>query len=77
MTEQVFEVLSAVERAAQMELPTVHQPRRPGDTPMSILDTSKALKLLDWKAESTLDDMARTAWAWHKLRPYRNPYKLA
>mmetsp|Transcript_415 Transcript_415/g.1454 ORF Transcript_415/g.1454 Transcript_415/m.1454 type:complete len:505 (-) Transcript_415:1626-3140(-) len=71
----VFEVLTAVERAANMKLPTVHKPRRPGDTPMSILDTSKALRMLNWTAESTLDDMARTAWTWHKSRPYINPYK--
>ena len=65
----VLEVLSAVERAAGKKVKTVDQERRSGDATISVADPSKAEKILNWKAEYSLDDMAKTAWKWHNSYP--------
>ncbi|MGB5694006.1 MAG: UDP-glucose 4-epimerase GalE, partial [Flavobacteriaceae bacterium] len=40
--------------------------RRPGDITEAYADTTKANRILGWKAESTLDDAMRSAWDWEK-----------
>ena len=65
----VLEVISTVERASGKKVKTVDKPRRSGDATISIADPSKAEKILNWKAEYSLDDMAKTAWKWHNSHP--------
>jgi len=37
-----------------------------GDVEAVYASTSKANKVLGWKAELTLDDMTRSAWLWEQ-----------
>ena len=53
----VLEIVHAFERASGREIPYRVTPRRPGDIATCYADTSKAAKLLGWKAERTIDDM--------------------
>jgi len=62
----VREVIAAVERASGSTVPARETSRRLGDPPVLIADNRRAQKLLSWHAKySTLDDIVRTAWAWH------------
>lgn len=65
----VLEVITAVERVSGKKVKTKDCPRRSGDATISVADPSKANKMLDWKAQYGLDDMARTAWRWHSENP--------
>ncbi len=58
----VLEIVRAFERASGREIPYRVTPRRPGDIATCYADTSKAAKLLGWKAERTIDDMCRDSW---------------
>ena len=58
----VLEIVHAFERASGREIPYRVTPRRPGDIATCYADTSKAAKLLGWKAERTIDDMCRDSW---------------
>jgi UDP-glucose-4-epimerase GalE len=65
----VREVISAVERAGDCPVPVIEAGRRAGDPAMLVADTRLAQQTLDWKARySNLDDVIRTAWAWHASR---------
>jgi len=62
----VREVIAAVERASGATVPARETSRRIGDPPVLIADNRRAQELLSWRAKySTLDDIVRTAWAWH------------
>jgi UDP-glucose 4-epimerase len=43
--------------------------RRPGDISTCYSDPSKALSLLNWKTEFTLEDMCRDSWNWQLNNP--------
>ena len=58
----VLEIVHAFKRASGREIPYRVTPRRPGDIATCYADTSKAAKLLGWKAERTIDDMCRDSW---------------
>ncbi len=58
----VLEIVHSFERASGREIPYRVTPRRPGDIAACYADTSKAAKLLGWKAERTIDDMCRDSW---------------
>ena len=58
----VLEIVHAFERASGREIPYRVTPRRPGDIATCYADTSKAAKLLGWKAKRTIDDMCRDSW---------------
>lgn len=40
--------------------------RREGDVVKIYSNSFKARKLLNWKAEKTIDDIVKSAWNWHK-----------
>lgn len=65
----VREVISAIESASGRKINTVDSPRRSGDPSVSISDPSKANTTLDWQAKFSLEEMAKTAWAWHSGHP--------
>lgn len=65
----VFEVMKAVEKASNKKIKYTIMPRRSGDPAVSYADPSKAEKLLNWKAKYSLEDMAKSAWKWHKNNP--------
>ncbi len=65
----VREVIAAVQRAGGRPVPVLEADRRAGDPASLVADTRLAQKTLGWKARYTnLDDVVRTAWAWHASR---------
>lgn len=63
----VLEVIAAVERVTGCALPKTFGPRRPGDAPMTVADSSRIRELLDWQPRfEALDDIVAAAIAWEK-----------
>ncbi|MDO4319122.1 MAG: UDP-glucose 4-epimerase GalE [Bacteroidales bacterium] len=62
----VLELISRFEAVNDIKLPYKIVARRPGDVPAVWADTSLANEVLGWKAERSLDDTLRSAWAWEK-----------
>ena len=62
----VFEIASAVERVAGRKLPRKIGPRREGDPPALFAAAQKAADVLGWVPKRNIDDIIRTAWAWHE-----------
>lgn len=61
----VLEVISEARKITQRLLPTVLAPRRDGDPPRLVADTTKAQKLLNWKPKySNMKTIIRTEWEW-------------
>jgi UDP-glucose 4-epimerase len=64
----VREMIAAVERVVGRPIPTIEAPPRPGDAVGAFANADKALELLGWKAESTLDEAIASALAWAAKR---------
>lgn len=62
----VLELVTTFEKVNGLTLPYKIVGRRPGDVPAVWADTSLANNLLGWKAERSLDETLRAAWAWEK-----------
>jgi len=63
----VREVIAAVERASGRAVPFEDAPRRAGDPPELVADASLAGERLGWRPRlSALDEIAATAWRWHR-----------
>ena len=63
----VREVINAVERVTGLRVPTLLGERRAGDPPMLVSGASVAHQMLGWQPRITeLDEIVRTAWAWHQ-----------
>jgi len=60
----VIEVLKKVEEVTGRPVPVKTVARRPGDPPSLVADPGKAERVLQWKAQRSLDDIVRTAWNW-------------
>ena len=66
----VREVISAVERVSGKVMPSKAAPRRAGDPAVLIADPAFVEKILGWRAKhSSLENIVRTAWNWHRRRP--------
>ncbi len=65
----VAEILSAVENTTGKHVPRRIAPRRPGDPPALVADASRAVSLLRWRAERSLDEIVLTAWNWMQRKP--------
>lgn len=65
----VLEVLHAMEKAVGRAIPYVFKPRRDGDIPSCYASPQKAYQELGFKAQYTLEDMARDSWNWQKQNP--------
>ena len=65
----VLDIIKAFNKACGRELPYVIDPRRPGDIAQCYSDPKKALDILGWKAEKTLDDMCADSWNWQSKNP--------
>ena len=61
----VLEILRRTAQEAGREVPHDIVARRVGDPAMVYADPSTAQALLGWTSELTLDDIIRTAYAWH------------
>ena len=63
----VREIISAVERAAKVKLPVKEAPRRAGDPPMLVADSSKLQKTLGWTPKhADIDEIVGSAFAWER-----------
>ncbi|NER09559.1 UDP-glucose 4-epimerase [Muriicola jejuensis] len=62
----VLEVIRSFERVSGSKLNYKVVDRRAGDVIQAYADTSRANRILGWKAESTLDDAMRSAWKWEQ-----------
>lgn len=61
----VLEVIDAAERITGHQVPHELGPRRPGDPTATFADPSRARALLGWEPRYGLDEIIRTAYAWH------------
>jgi UDP-glucose 4-epimerase len=65
----VREVIEAARRVTGHPIPAEIFPRRAGDPAVLVAGSEKAMRELGWKPKYTqLDDILRTAWAWHQKR---------
>ena len=67
----VREIIAAVERVAGTTLNATSAPRRPGDPPVLVADSTYANKLLGWQPNlSSLESIVGSAWQWqvHKAK---------
>lgn len=65
----VMEVIKAFEKATGENLPYRIAERRPGDIMAAYADTTKANKVLGWKAKRSLEKALSSAWQWEKKQP--------
>jgi UDP-glucose 4-epimerase len=66
----VLEVIRAVERVSQREVPFHISPRRPGDPAVLVASSERARQELGWQPRLTdLDDIVRTALRWREAHP--------
>ena len=62
----VLEIIKTFERVNDVHIPYQIVGRREGDIEQVWADPSHANKVLGWKAEETLEDTLRSAWAWER-----------
>lgn len=62
----VLELVQTFEKVNQVEVPYEITPRRSGDIAACYADVSYALQELNWKAEKTIEDMCKDAYAYAK-----------
>ena len=62
----VLEVIESFEKVSGKKLNYKIVDRRPGDITSAYADTTKANKVLGWKAESSLDEAMESAWLWEE-----------
>lgn len=67
----VREVIEAAARATNHAVPVQTGARRAGDAVRLVSGSARAAAVLGWRAErSTLDQMIRDAWRWHRTGGY-------
>jgi UDP-glucose 4-epimerase len=66
----VLEIIKTFEKVSEKKINYKIVERRKGDIAEIYADAQLAKKELNWQAESTLEDMLRTAWLWESK--YRN-----
>ena len=66
----VREVIETARKVTGHQIPAVEIPRRAGDPARLVASGEKAKAILGWKPEITeLEDIIRSAWAWHSSHP--------
>ena len=66
----VREVIETARKVTGHPIPAVEIPRRAGDPARLVASGEKAQEILGWKPEITeLEDIIRSAWAWHSSHP--------
>jgi UDP-glucose 4-epimerase len=61
-----LEIIETFEKATGVKLNWKYGPRREGDIEKIWGDCTKANKVLGWSAETSLEDVLRSAWKWQK-----------
>jgi UDP-glucose 4-epimerase len=62
----VMELVAAIERVSGEPMKAAVAPRREGDASVLVADNAKAKRVLGWEPQYNLDDIIRSAWAWHE-----------
>jgi UDP-glucose 4-epimerase len=62
----VLEVIQAFEKVTGQKLNYKIVDRRPGDVVSVYADTTKANKILGWKAEKTMEEALESSWNWER-----------
>lgn len=63
----VREVAAAVQRVTGVDIPVLNKPRRAGDMPVLIADSTRLKQALGWQPRwDDLDRIIRTAWDWER-----------
>lgn len=66
----VLEVIDACKKVTGGDVPTLMQPRRPGDPPRLIASAGKAREVLGWRPQfDRIEDIVSSAWSWHLRHP--------
>ncbi len=66
----VRQVVEAARKITGHPIPTVESPRRPGDPPKLVGDSTKIRKVLGWKPRfDSIQAILESAWAWHRTHP--------
>jgi UDP-glucose 4-epimerase len=66
----VKEVIDVCRQVTEHEIPSIIGPRRPGDPPELVADSSLARRELDWRPKyNSLESIVQTAWNWHSQHP--------
>ena len=67
----VRQVVEAVRRVTGHPIPAVEQPRRPGDPPKLVGDSTKIRRQLGWTPRyDSIEEIVRSAWQWHQTHPH-------
>ncbi|MFA5878996.1 MAG: UDP-glucose 4-epimerase GalE [Candidatus Margulisiibacteriota bacterium] len=65
----VKEIIEAIEKVTKKNIPAIDGPRREGDPPQLLADSSKAKKILNWQTRySDIETIITDAWRWHQKR---------
>lgn len=65
----VTEIVNTFESVNSIKVNHVYGARRAGDLAECYANADKALNVLGWKTERTLEDMCRDSWNWQKNNP--------
>lgn len=65
----VLELVSAFEKASDVEVPYKVTGRRPGDLAVCYAATDKAASQLGWRSEKSIAEACRDSWRWQKQNP--------
>jgi len=65
----VKQIVDAAEKAVGKPSARVEAPRRQGDPPTLIADTSAIRATLGWTPERDIERILADAWAWHSSHP--------
>lgn len=66
----VRQIIDVCRRVTGHPIPELSGPRRPGDPPELVADATRAQSVLGWAPRcSSLEQIIRTAWDWHRMHP--------
>jgi UDP-glucose 4-epimerase len=69
----VLEAIRTFEKVSGRHLKYRIGPRRPGDVSAVYSDKRRAIKILGWRPQGSLEDMLRSAWRWEQNRSSLRP----
>ncbi len=68
--QSVRQVLDAARRVTGRPVPSLDQPRRPGDPPVLVAAAERARAALGWTPRrSAIEEILESAWRWHRAHP--------
>ncbi len=66
----VLQVIEAVRKVTGHKIPVVESPRRAGDPPKLVADSTKIRQALGWTPKfDSIETIVESAWAWHQAHP--------